>query len=47
MTVLDCIIIGGGPSGLSAGLTLGRARRNIALIDDGTRRHMDLLRVMG
>ena len=26
MTVLDCIIIGGGPSGLSAGLTLGRAR---------------------
>lgn len=39
MTVLDCIIIGGGPSGLSAGLTLGRARRNIALIDDGTNRN--------
>lgn len=39
ITVLDCIIIGGGPSGLSAGLTLGRARRNIALIDDGTNRN--------
>lgn len=39
MTVLDCIIIGGGPSGLSAGLTLGRARRNIALMDDGTNRN--------
>jgi len=39
MTVFDCIIIGGGPSGLSAGLTLGRARRNIALMDDGTNRN--------
>lgn len=39
MIVLDCIIIGGGPSGLSAGLTLGRARRNIALLDDGTNRN--------
>ncbi|MFJ7406014.1 MULTISPECIES: NAD(P)/FAD-dependent oxidoreductase [unclassified Lysinibacillus] len=39
MNVLDCIIIGGGPSGLSASLTLGRARRNIALFDDGTNRN--------
>ncbi|MGE7667145.1 NAD(P)/FAD-dependent oxidoreductase [Ureibacillus composti] len=39
MNVLDCIIIGGGPSGVSASLTLGRARRNIALFDDGTNRN--------
>ncbi|MBD8521518.1 NAD(P)/FAD-dependent oxidoreductase [Lysinibacillus fusiformis] len=39
MEVLDCIIIGGGPSGLSASLTLGRARRNIALFDDRTNRN--------
>lgn len=39
MNVLDCIIIGGGPSGLSASLTLGRARRNIALFDDRTNRN--------
>ncbi|SOC06525.1 thioredoxin reductase [Ureibacillus xyleni] len=39
MNVLDCIVIGGGPAGLSASLTLGRARRNIALFDDGTNRN--------
>ncbi|GAB6991729.1 NAD(P)/FAD-dependent oxidoreductase [Paenibacillus pini] len=39
MNMLDCIVIGGGPSGLSASLTLGRARRNIALFDDGTNRN--------
>lgn len=39
MNVFDCIVIGGGPSGLSASLTLGRARRNIALFDDGTNRN--------
>ncbi|MFF6014637.1 NAD(P)/FAD-dependent oxidoreductase [Lysinibacillus fusiformis] len=39
MNVLDCIIIGGGPSGLSASLTLGRSRRNIALFDDRTNRN--------
>ncbi|MGN7479707.1 NAD(P)/FAD-dependent oxidoreductase [Solibacillus silvestris] len=39
MNALDCIVIGGGPSGLSASLTLGRARRKIALFDDGTNRN--------
>ena len=39
MNILDCIIIGGGPAGLSASLTLGRARRTIALFDDGTNRN--------
>ncbi|MER2106960.1 MAG: NAD(P)/FAD-dependent oxidoreductase [Solibacillus sp.] len=39
MNVYDCIVIGGGPAGLSASLTLGRARRNIALFDDGTNRN--------
>lgn len=39
MSVFDCVIIGGGPSGLSASLTLGRAMRKIALFDDGTNRN--------
>jgi thioredoxin reductase len=39
MNVFDCIVIGGGPSGLSASLTLGRARRKIALFDDETNRN--------
>lgn len=39
MNVLDCIVIGGGPAGLSATLTLGRSRRKIALFDDGTNRN--------
>ncbi|MEK4628695.1 NAD(P)/FAD-dependent oxidoreductase [Solibacillus sp. FSL R7-0682] len=39
MKVFDCTVIGGGPSGLSASLTLGRARRKIALFDDGTNRN--------
>ncbi|MXQ55208.1 NAD(P)/FAD-dependent oxidoreductase [Shimazuella alba] len=39
MKVFDCVVIGGGPAGLSASLTLGRARREIALFDDGTNRN--------
>ncbi|WP_312505731.1 NAD(P)/FAD-dependent oxidoreductase [Lysinibacillus sp.] len=35
----DCIIIGGGSAGLSAALTLGRARRKILLFDNGTNRN--------
>lgn len=31
--ILDSIIIGGGPAGLNAALVLGRARRNVAVID--------------
>ncbi|MDQ0229708.1 NAD(P)/FAD-dependent oxidoreductase [Metabacillus malikii] len=39
MNVFDCIVIGGGPAGLSASLVLGRARRKVALFDDGTNRN--------
>ena len=39
MTVFDCMIIGAGPAGLSASSVLGRARRKIAVLDDGTNRN--------
>jgi len=39
MNKYDCIIIGGGPAGLSAALTLGRARRKIAILENGTNRN--------
>lgn len=39
MIQYDCMIIGGGPAGLSAALTLGRARRKVALVDNGTNRN--------
>lgn len=32
--LLDCVIIGGGPSGLNAALVLGRAKRNTILFDE-------------
>ena len=35
----DVVIIGGGPSGLSAALTLGRARKRVLLCDAGSRRN--------
>jgi thioredoxin reductase len=35
----DCAIIGGGPAGLNAALVLGRARRTVALFDDGRPRN--------
>lgn len=37
--MLDCAIIGGGPAGLSAALVLGRARRTVALFDEGQPRN--------
>ncbi|MEI5905962.1 NAD(P)/FAD-dependent oxidoreductase [Bacillus spongiae] len=39
MEKLDCIVIGAGPAGLSAALTLGRARRKIAIFDNGKNRN--------
>ncbi|WP_113883219.1 MULTISPECIES: NAD(P)/FAD-dependent oxidoreductase [Cytobacillus] len=39
MDKYDCIVIGAGPAGLSATLTLGRARRKVALFDNGTNRN--------
>lgn len=38
-TLFDCVIIGGGPAGLNAALILGRARRDVILIDDNNPRN--------
>lgn len=35
----DCLIIGGGPAGLSAALVLGRCRRQVVVIDAGAPRN--------
>ncbi|WP_407370590.1 NAD(P)/FAD-dependent oxidoreductase [Carnobacterium sp.] len=37
--VYDCVIIGGGPAGLSAALVLGRAKLNVLLIDNNDPRN--------
>ncbi|MFJ7407598.1 MULTISPECIES: NAD(P)/FAD-dependent oxidoreductase [unclassified Lysinibacillus] len=39
MNKYDCIVIGAGPAGLGAALTLGRARRKVAIFDNGTNRN--------
>ncbi|WP_211748961.1 NAD(P)/FAD-dependent oxidoreductase [Paenibacillus sp. Marseille-Q4541] len=39
MKVFDCAVLGAGPAGLNASLVLGRARRSIALFDNGTNRN--------
>jgi len=39
MNKYDCIVIGGGPAGLAAALTLGRARRHVAIFDNATNRN--------
>lgn len=39
ISMADAAIIGGGPAGLNAALVLGRARRTVALIDDGKPRN--------
>lgn len=39
MALLDCIIIGGSYAGLSAALTLGRARRSVLVLDAGEPRN--------
>ena len=39
MEIFDCAILGAGPAGITASLVLGRARRKIALFDNGTNRN--------
>jgi thioredoxin reductase len=43
--VYDVVIVGGGPSGLSAALALGRARKRVLLCDSGPRRNAAAERV--
>jgi thioredoxin reductase len=39
MELLDCIIVGGGPAGLNAGVVLGRCRRRVIIFDTATYRN--------
>lgn len=38
MSQVDCVIVGGGPAGLTAALYLARFRRSVVLLDSGTSR---------
>ena len=38
--IWDCVIVGGGASGLSAALVLGRARRRVLLVDAGNQSNL-------
>lgn len=37
--LFDTVVVGGGPAGLSAAVTLGRARRSVLVVDDGAPRN--------
>ena len=39
-TVVDCLVIGGGPAGLSAAIQLGRLRRSCLVVDDDAGRSL-------
>ena len=43
----DVVIIGGGPAGLSAALSLGRARRRVVVVDAGRPRNMTAAHMHG
>jgi thioredoxin reductase len=45
--MLDCIIVGGGPAGLSASLILGRCRRSVLVCDAGRPRNSRATAVNG
>ncbi|MEX2142727.1 MAG: NAD(P)/FAD-dependent oxidoreductase [Pirellulales bacterium] len=45
--MLDCIIVGGGPAGLSAALVLGRCRRSVLVCDAGRPRNSRATAVNG
>lgn len=43
----DVVIVGGGPAGLSAALSLGRARRHVVVVDAGRPRNMTAAHMHG